>query len=211
MTLSLSQFADLFRVEHVRFSLEWQQERSAAGGGETLYADRAPARWMADVTTEPFPWSEAHMLMARLNSLGGGLGTVLLNNPRACYPKSDPGGVLFGAATPVVGTIADRLHAAFTGFPAGYELPAGTFIQIVFGTSRYYLGQLNAARTASGAGAVASVELTPALPASVASGNAVTVIKPAMKARITPNTAFPVQASANRARIQFSAEQTYSQ
>src|SRR5690606_21206359 len=113
----------------------------------------------------------------------GGIKTVLLHDPDICVPTSDPGGVLFGSASPVLGTITDRLHVAFADFPAGYVLPAGTYFQVIFDTSRYYLGQIAEDRTASGAGAVASVEVTPALPASVVAGNAVTVVKPSAKFR----------------------------
>lgn len=209
--LGLAAFQDLFRVEQVKFVPMWNQERSLAGGGDTQYADRAPALWTADITTRSLLWSDAHKVMALINSRAGGLKTVLLHNPRACYPASDPGGSIFGAATPLVGTIADRLHVAFTGFPNSYVMPAGAFFQVIFDSSRYYLGQFAEARTADGSGAIASVEIAPALPASVTTGDAVTVIKPAAKFRLTPNSAAPAQAAAaNRARISFSAEQTYS-
>lgn len=208
--LGLAAFADLLRIDRVRFVPQWMQESSLTGGGDRLYSDRAPALWMADLTTVPLLKSEALKIMALINSRAGGLKTVLLHDPDICSPTSDPGGTLFGSATPVLGTITDRLHVAFTGFPASYSLPVGTYFQVIFDTTRYYLGQFCEARTADGSGNIASVEITPALPASVDAGDAVTVIKPSAKFRIIPNSAYPSRDAGIRSRIQFTAEQTYA-
>lgn len=208
--LSPAAFADLLKVADVKFSLDWAQERSLSGGGETLYADRAPARWMAEITTVDLLNSEAEGIMALINSRSGGLKKALIYNYKLPYPSTDPTGSIFGAATPIVGTITDRLHTAFTGFPNGYVIPLGTYFQVIFGSTRYYLGQFAEAKTASGAGAVTATEITPALPTSLAAGNAVTVLKPSGKFRITPGTAFPSVTNPVTSRITFQAEQTYS-
>lgn len=209
--LGFAAFFDLLRVADVKFALGWHQEMSGTGGGDDLYADLAPARWQADITTVPMTFAEAEGIMARINSRAGGLKTVLLSNNKLLYPSSDPDGSIFGAATPVVGTITDRSHIAFTSFPNDYVIPLGTFFQVIFDTSRYYLGQFAEAKTADGSGAVSAVEITPPLPASVAPGDAVTVIKPAGKFRITPNSAYPSTISTVHETITFSAQQTYSQ
>lgn len=207
--LGLAAFYDLYKVADVKLALAWSQEMSLAGGGERLYADRAPALWHADITTVPMSHADAEGIMALINSRSGGLRTVLLSNPRLPFPASDPDGALFGAATPAVGTITDRMHVAFTGFPADYAIPLGTYFQVIFGTSRYYLGQFAEARTASGTGAVSAVEVAPPLPASIATGDAVTVIKPCARCTIVPGTAYPSRTDAAHSTISFSAEQTY--
>lgn len=207
--LAPSAFLDLMKAEDVQFVTDWAQKRSMAAGGVTLYADRAPGMWKASIATRPMLWSDVNEIMALIDSRQGGLKSVLLYNPRGRYPSTDPGGTLFGAATPAVGTITDQLHVAFTGFPANYVVPAGTFVQIIFDTSRYYLGQFAEARTASGAGAISSVELSKPLPDSVQTGDVVTVVKPCAKFKIVPGSAYFEQATANRARIRFAAEQTY--
>lgn len=208
--LGVAAFADLQRTADIRLVQSWQQQRSATGGGETRYADRAPALWSAQVKLAAMANAEAEGLMALINSRAGGLKTVLLYNSRMPYPSSDPDGAIFGAATPVVGTITDRLHVAFTGFPANYPLPLGTWFGIVFDTSRYYLGQIAEARTASGAGAVSTVEVWPPLPAMISGGAAMTVAKPPAKFRIEPGSAFAPSIDMVNAAVQFSAEQTYS-
>lgn len=114
------------------------------------------------------------------------------------------------AASPKLGTITDRLQVAFTGFPAGYEIPLGTYFSIVFDTSRYYLGQFAEARTADGSGAVASVEIWPPLPASIIGTPDVLIVKPPGKFRIVPGSAYPTKEGGLHSTIKFSAEQTYS-
>lgn len=211
-TLAVDAFADLLQIEDPRFQPMWTQKASLSAGGTRIYADRAPMLWKADPVTVPMPHADAEALMALINSRAGGIKTILLYNHRLPCPSSDPDGAIWTAATPtaVVGTITDRLHVSFGGFPANYVIPVGTYFGIVFDTSRYYLGQFAEARTASGAGAVSSVEITPALPDSVAPGDAVTLIKPPAKFTIVPNSAYPTLVDPLYSRITFSAEQTYA-
>lgn len=208
--LDLAAFADLFNVQDITFVQGWQQQRSATGGGETRYADRAPALWKADITTAPLDNADAEGVMALINSRAGGIKTVLLYNHRLPYPSTDPQGVAVGAASPLLGTITDRLHVAFTGFPAGLLIPRGTYFGILFDTSRRYLGQFAETKTTSGAGAVSSVEIWPPLPASISGTPAVALAKPPAKFRITPGSAYPSKVSGMLSTIKFSAEQTYS-
>lgn len=208
--LALASFADLLQLTDVKFYPLWQQESSGSGSGETLYADRGPMLWQADATTGDLPHAEAEAIMALINSRAGGLKSLLLYNHKVPFPSTDPDGTIFGLATPVVGAITDRFHVAFTGFPAGYVVPLGTYFQVLFDTSRYYLGQFVEARTASGAGAIASVEVAPALPTSIIGGEPVTVIKPAAKFKIVPNSAYPSVTGALHSIVTFSAKQTYA-
>lgn len=208
--LGVAAFADQYKVADVKFALTWYQEMSATGGGDTLYADIAPPRWHADITTNMLLHADAEAVMALINSRAGGLKTFLLYNYRLPYPSSDPDGSIFGAVTPVVGTIADAYHLAFTGFPNGYVMPAGSFFQAIFGSTRYYLGQFAEARTADGSGNIASVEVAPALPASIIGGEAVTVKKAAGKFRIVPGSAAASVSTPTYSTIGFSADQTYA-
>jgi hypothetical protein len=208
--LGKSALADLLHVADVKFYPSWNQERSLTGGGETLYADRAPMLWMADVTTAPMTHADAKKLQGLLNSRGGGLKTILLYDHSLPYPSSDTDGSTFGAATPIVGVVTDRLHIAFTGFPNGYSMPAGTYFQILFSSTRYYLGQFCEDKTASGAGAITATEIAPAIPASITAGAAVTVLKPSGKFRIVPGSVNVTTISAVHSVLTLSAEQTYS-
>lgn len=210
-TLPIASFADLIRASSVSFKQSWQQQRSATGGGETRYADRAPALWAAEITTPPMEHAEAEALMALANSRAGGLKTVLLYNNKTPYPSSDPDGSIIGATVPKLGTITDRLHVAFTGFPPGYVIPLGTYFGIVFDTSRYYLGQFAEARTANPiTGTVAATEIWPPLPASIAGTPDITIKKPVAKFRIDPGSAYPSSISAVHSTFRLMAEQTYS-
>lgn len=205
--LGKAAFADQLRVASVKFTLGFRQEASATGGGDTLYADRAPARWMAEVATVPMTHGEAKGLIALLNSRAGGLKTILLYDHTLPFPESDPAGSIFATATPEVDVITDRLHVSFAAFPAGYVLPLGTYLQILYDTDRYYLGQVVEARTADGSGDVATVEVFPPLPAAIVSGDAVTVLKPSAEFRVVPGSAFVSVQSAVNSTVAFSAEQ----
>lgn len=210
-TLPIASFADLLRASSVTFKQDWQQQRSATGGGETKYADRAPSLWAAEITSPPMLHAEAEGLMALANSRAGGLKTVLLYNNKMPYPASDPEGIIIGATVPKLGVITDRLHVAFTNFPPGYVIPFGTYFSIQFDTSRYYLGQLAEARTANPiTGTVAATEIWPPLPASITGTPDVTIIKPPGKFRIVPGSAFPSSISQVHSTFKLSAEQTYS-
>lgn len=206
-TLGIATFADLIKASEANLTLEYYQSRTLASG-QPFYADRAPARWIADITTPPMPIADVEDLMALVDSRAGGLKPFLLYNKKMPYPRSDPTGSGFGSATPVVGSITDRLHTAFTGFPNNYVIPRGTYLQILYDTSRYYLGKFAESITANGSGAVAAVELTLPMPDLITGGAAVTVVKPAAKFVITPGTARPSKVGMHEYSIAFSAEQT---
>lgn len=209
-TLGRNQFADLLRTADIKFVQGFQQQRSATGGGETRWADRAPSLWQAELRLAAMANAEAEGIMALINSRAGGLKTVLLFNSRLPYPSSDPDGLIIGATVPKLGAITDRLHAAFSGFPPNYVIPLGTYFGIQFDTSRYYLGQFAEAKTATVAGAVSATEIWPPLPVSIAGALNVSVAKPVAKFRIEPGSAFTQSFDQVNATVQFTAEQTYS-
>lgn len=209
-TLPIASFADLIRVSSATFMQGWQQQRSATGGSETRYADRAPSLWTAELVSPPMEHAEAEGLMALANSRAGGLKTFLLYNHKMPYPSSDPDGSIMGSTVPKLGTITDRLHVAFTDFPADYVVPLGTYFGIVFDTTRYYLGQFCEARTANGSGAIAAVEIWPPLPAGISGTPDVNLKKPVAKFRLVPGSAYPSSISPVHSTFKLSAEQTYS-
>lgn len=210
-TLPIASFADLIRVSDVTFKQDWQQQRSATGGGETRYADRAPALWSAEIASPPMEHAEAEGLMALANSRAGGLKTVLLYNPKQPFPASDPDGTKLGAATPKLGVITDRLHIAFTGFPPGYVVPLGTYFGIIFDDSRYYLGQFAEAKVANPiTGTVGATEVWPPLPAGIAGTPDIVLKQPCAKFRLVPGSAFSSTVSTLHSSFKLSAEQTYS-
>lgn len=207
--LTAAEFADLLKVEDVQFVQHFQQQRSASGGGNTSYADRAPSLWKANLSTTHMTNAEAEGIMALVNSRGGGLKTVALYNYRLPYPATDPKGLLLGSSQPKINVITDRLHVSFSGFPPGYVIPRGTYFGIVAGTL-YYLGQFVEARTANPiTGAVAATEIWPPLPASIAGTPNVNLKKPCAKFRIVPGSAFPSRVDSLKSTIRLSLEQTY--
>ncbi|MGV8831260.1 MAG: hypothetical protein ACOH2N_04720 [Devosia sp.] len=208
-TLPASSFANLLKIEDVQFIQTFQQQRSATGGGETRYADRAPALYKVDLTTIHMLNAEAEGIMSLINSRAGGLKAVLLYNYRLPFPASDPDGAIIGATVPTINVITDRLHVSFSGFPPGYVIPLGTYFGIVF-DDLYYLGQFVEARTANPVtGAVAATEIWPPLPASITGTPDVIIAKPCAKFRIVPGSAYPAKIDAQHSTIKLSLEQTY--
>ena len=209
--LAVADFYDLFKVQDVQFVQGFQQQRSATGGGETRYADRAPSLYKAEITTIPMLNAEAEGIMALINSRGGGLKTVLMYNSRLPYPSLDPTGSIIGATVPKLGTITDRLHVAFTDFPNSYVMSLGTYFSILFDTSRYYLGQFVESKTSNPiAGTIGATEIWPPLPASITGTPDIVIKKPPAKFRIVPGSAYPAKEGGLHSVIKFSAEQTYS-
>lgn len=208
--LSRSAFADLLKTADIEFNVEQNMQAALTGGGTRQRAQRAPSLRTLKITTAPMPNAEAEGLLAILLGLDG-VDPFLAYNKRMPYPSSDPDGSIWTTASPtaVVGTITDRRHVAFTGFPNGYVIPVGTYFQIIFDEGRYYLGQFAEAKTADGSGAVSSAKITPPIPASVEVGDAVTVIKPAAKFLPVPGSAYLSNVGLVNATLTFSAEQSY--
>jgi len=204
--LTLAQFFDGIDFEDLAFNLDFHQETSRAGG-ELLVADLAAASWRLEGTSIPYLHATAQKHIALINSRRGGLQTFLGANRSAQYPALDPDGSIFGSSTPVVGTITDRNTLAFTGFPSTYGISVGDLFQIIYDTSRYYLGMFCEAKTASG-GAISAVSVTPPLPDLITGGEAVTVKKPAAKFRVTPGSAHIQTINGLYSTVAFTAEQT---
>lgn len=203
--LSLATFADILAVESMAFNLVFHQELSRAGS-ELLAADLADASWMIDATSVPYSHADALQRLSIINSRKGAMQTFLFANKSALYPFADPTGSIFGAATPVVGTITDRSTVAFTGFPNNYVMTAGDFFSVLYDTSRYYIGQFSESKTASGAGAISATTVSPPLPALIVGGEAVTVLKAPGKFRIA--SAHIETTTGVISTVAFTAEQT---
>lgn len=199
----------LFKASDFKSDIQWMQEASGTGGGEKLYADRGPALRRVEITTPAMTHAEAEALIALLNSRSGGLKTILVPHYRQPWPSTDLEGATFGSATPEIGTVTDRLHIAFADFPANYVIPAGTYFGVEDADGRRYLGQFCEARTASGLGAVSSVEIAPPLPAAFTTGDLVTMIWPVAKYKLVPGTAIVSQVTVGNSRVTFQADQTY--
>jgi hypothetical protein len=207
--LSLSQFADLFHVADAKFVSQVSQEMSGTGGSDDLYADLSVPRWSLDITTGDLDHPTAELVSARYNWLVHTLTDFMMYNSTAKYPSTDPSGSLLTGHSVVLGTIADRYHAILSALPNDFTVPAGSYLQVTFGTSRTYLGQLVEDAVANGSGTTPSVTLTPGLPDSIVSGDAVNLLLPAARFRVQPNSLRPSFTSGKTRRLAFSARQTY--
>lgn len=206
--LAVADFYDLFKVQDVQFVQAFQQQRSATGSHGTRYADRADTLWKAEITTVPMLNAEAEGIMALINSRAGGIKTFLMYNTRLAYPSPDPLGAIIGATVPKLGTITDRIHVAFTGFPNSYVVPRGTYFSILYDTDEYYLGQFAESKTSNPiTGTIGATEIWPPLPASITGTPDIVIAKPPAKFGIVPGSAYPAKEGGLNSTIKFSAEQ----
>lgn len=201
---------DQLPVQSVVWELMRQQEFSGLGSGEGLAADLGPALWEGEVTLRPLLNTAARALAAKFDALDGAINTFYLANPLGWWPAADPGGALYGSATPDIASIeSNRKELSFSGLPAGYVLTAGDMFMVDYGSpSRRALLRLVADITANGSGATAAVEVRPHLRSGITTTLNVSFERPSAKVKIVPGTFSQQYHSANRTRISFRVRQT---
>lgn len=206
--LAQASLGDILPIQSVTWELARQQEISATGAGEMLVADLAPPLWEGSVSLRPLLHTEARALAAKLDALDGGMQSFFLANPLGWWPASDPGGTIYGAATPVIESIeANRKELSFSGLPANYKLSAGDMFSVAYGL-RQGLYRLVADVTANGEGETAAVEVRPHLRPGVAATQAAVFSKPAAKVKVIPGSISQSFHSVNRTRLSFRVRQT---
>jgi hypothetical protein len=207
--LSLANLVDLLKLETAIPNLMDQQELSGLGTGEVLAHDLAPRLWEFDCATGPFPNHEVERWRSRFLALDGSINSFLIYPPQAPAPETDPDGTILGANAVTIAAIqANRKEMSFTGLPAGYVIPWGSYASIVYSTSRVALIQLLADATANGAGLTGTVEVRPHLRPGIVAGNPVTIIKPPAKVKLLPKSLRVENAGALHSRLRFMAGQT---
>lgn len=201
---------DRMMVETVQWSLLEFQETSGIGGGEFLAADLGPRLWEASVSTVAADLQTIEALRSRFNLLDGALQSFYLYDPARPNPATDAMGTLLAASNVTIGAIeANRKEVSFSGLPAGFVLPEGTWFSVTAGApSRTFLGQIAADVTANGIGATAPVELRPHMRAWLAAGQAVRLLKPVAKVKIVPRSLSTSQVTSVTHRLRFTARQT---
>ncbi len=208
--ITRANLADLMLVETAEWTLGEDQELSNLGSGEVLAADLGPRLWEAECSTTPDSIDAIEALRARFNALDGAINSFYLFDPRRPYPATDPTGSLLASATVTIQSIeTNRKELTFTGLPAGFVLPAGTFFSVTAGSpSRTALLQLVASVTASSGEVAGPVEVRPHLRPWIAATQAVTLLKPVAKVKLVPKSLAVTQVSSVLHRLRFSARQT---
>lgn len=208
MTLSVASLADLLKTADIEFVREANEQVAINASGEHHSKRRGAPLRRLKITTAPMPNADMLAIQAIVETAANQQEEFLCYDKRQPYPTSDPTGSIFGSSTPVISAITDRYTISMTGFPSSYVIPAGTWISILDDTSRYYLGQVVGAKTASG-GTITSLKLSVPMPDFVDVGGAVTVIKAPAKFRLAPGEFYPSKVDLVNATYVLGAIQTY--
>lgn len=207
--IAQADLGDLLPIQSVSWQLSRQQEVSGLGTGEMIVADLGAQLWEGEVGLRPLLHSDARAIMAKLDTMDGGLQSMFLANPLGWWPKLDPKGTAYGSAEPVILTIdANRKELRFDNLPAGYRLSGGDMFAVTYGGGRRGLYRLVGDVTANGAGVSALVEVRPHLRPGIVTALDVTFARPAAKVKLLPGSVSSQMHSPHRTRITFRVRQT---
>lgn len=186
-------FADL-PVLSCDFHLPDTRTVSRTRGGEILPVVRGNRLWVGRITLRDQPHRAASAILARLERLLDGDGSLLVTPWPICGPAYDPTGAILGDATPVIHTIAgNNRELRLQGLPPGYVLAQGDFIGRTYGSdpTRYQVHRLVTGATANGSGVTPLFEVSPHILPGAAVGQGVVLIRPAIKAVLLPGSLSP--------------------
>ena len=187
-------------VKSCTFDLDEAMEESGrTGKGEVLTADTGARLWGGTVTLARMNFDDAAAAKALCSTLRQAGRSFYVYDLTKQAPRKDLTGVLLGAATPTLASIAsDNRVIGLAGLPAAYPLSVGDYLAFPYGTSpvRYALHQLAVGANASGAGA-ATIEVSSFIREGAVTGVAITLLKAFCKAQIVPGTFNPGVAEDN--------------
>lgn len=171
------------------FDLAYRQETSRQANGVTRMKDLGAPLWSgAWSTRELFP-NELDRWRAKLKLLEGGLRPFYARPSSRRFPiahphGSWPGGSAWNGKGTIGGVWASRNSISLAGFPAGFKVSIGDYIQI----GERDLHQVMEDRTVTVAGNTSQMQIRPYLWPSVAVGAVISVISPACLMTILPGS-----------------------
>ncbi len=179
-------FFDTLKISAVRWWLNEPFEINRLGDGSILKSSLGAALWQVEATIARAHHRDLADVEARVAKLQRPGQTFLAHDPRHEYPRADPGGVILGAATPVIHTLAENnREIRLSGLPEGYVISDGDLIGWQYGSApvRHALHRVVAGATASGAGLTPLIEVAPFVRPGVIPGTtAVQLIRPPIRA-----------------------------
>lgn len=181
--LTAPEFFNKMRVRSVRWSLAMFTEDSGTGSGQTIRAELAPPKWMAEITSVPMNLAEARTIRALMRTLlaSGRDGTFHLYNPECQFPLSDPTGSQLSGYVPFVHTVlaSNRRVIRLGGLPANFELSVGDMFSISSkAPNDRLLLEVSEACVANGSGSTPFFSITPWVRPGVAINDPVDLISP---------------------------------
>lgn len=173
----LGDFWSALRLVQQEIALETYQSTSGTRGGEVLTAELAEAKWRIDAAVVTMTINEAEIWRARFNGMlmRGSEGTFMACDARRAGPLFDRDGTAIAGHSPTVLGLNGRRGIRFAGLPDSYQISAGDWFSVSYGTNpvRYALMQAAESVTANGAGQTAFIDVTPFVKTGIAAGQAV--------------------------------------
>lgn len=188
MTVGVEAFFAPLRGARIRWHPGGVFEGTRTLGGAGINHQLGERLWEGSFTLdidEHAPQLAVEVRVARMQDPGQGF---LMFDPRARWPRSDPGGTILGAAAPVIHALpAGHRSLRIAGLPPGYVLGVGTALswQYASGPVRHAHHRLETAGVADGAGVTPALQVVPAIRPGSAVGAAVRRVDPVCKARVT--------------------------
>ena len=174
--------------DRVPLALQRFDERSGSGDGRVWSARLATPLWGAAYGLYSKDAADARAIKAKVNALDGMSKTLLWADP---YYKGPASGATTGlGAVTISGIRSDRGAIALTGMPVGFELTAGDYLSVGYGSGRIYFGAFAEGGVAGSTGGLGQKEIYPYLPLGIAVGATVELVRPHFKAMVTDFTPF---------------------
>lgn len=196
--LPLAEFQDRLLLADMPFDLPEQVEMSGLASGEILSARVGPDLWTGEMFWGRVLDEELREQKALVNLVRAG-GSFMLADPKRRYPLADPGGVILGAAAPVIGVLdaGDARMIGLSGLPQGYVLSTGDLLAFEYGSDPVRRALHEVSRgpvTADALGATGLFEVRPHLRPGALVGTGITLVSPACKAIMVPGSFQPGRA-----------------
>lgn len=187
---ALDDFFGGLRIASASFFLPDSMVSDTQGDGQIVTANLGQRLWSGSVQMVPGYYRTIAALEARVSIIREAGRPFFVFPPHKAFPLADPDGATLGALVPVTSAIPSARTLSLAGLPAGYVISAGDFLSFAYGASpvRQALHQVVAGGVASGVGALADIEVTPAIRPGVGVGVPVRLVRPFCKAVYVPGS-----------------------
>lgn len=210
--LSVADFIGAFRIHALTMDVPPAVNVAQTSGGELLPSSVGARLWSGSVTLTARRHDQSAALEAIVSLLQEPGASFYMTDTRRPGPTYDHSGMVLGAATPTIASLAtNNREAGVAGLPPGYVLSRGDRIAFDYLTSptRRALHQIVTGGIADASGAISTIEVTPQIRPGAATGAALTLYQPACKAIIVPGSVTPPQRLlAGSTAISFKWQQT---
>jgi len=210
--LGRTDFFTPLATAEVTFDLSEAMSATETGGGEIIRANYGPRLWQGRVTVRANTYLNLDRLLARAELLRQPGASFLVTPRHRQGPQADPEGTALGSASPTItGMAANTREITLAGLPGGYVLTEGDLIGFTYLTSptRYALHRIMETRTASGAGGISNMEVSPPVRPGAVWPRPVTLVRPRCKAVVLPGSfEAPLMTRSPRAIFSFAWRQT---